>query len=116
MTSGKDFKTKIAVAEPSVMHLSTLINYQHGAVVSKEILKKNTGNITLFAFDKGQGLSEHTAPFDAMVFILEGEVEISISRKPYRLISGDMIVMPAGQPHSLKALTQYKMILVMIRS
>jgi len=116
MKTGKGVRTKIEVVEPSVMHLSTLINYQDGTVVSKEILKKNTGNITLFAFDKGQGLSEHTAPFDAMVFILEGEAEISISRKPYRLISGDTIVMPAGQPHSLKALTQYKMILVMIRS
>ena len=116
MTSEKGFNAKIEVAGPSIKHFSTLINYQDGAVVSKEIMKKNTGNVTLFAFDKGQGLSEHTAPFDAMVLVLEGEVEISISQKPYRLISGDMIVMPAGQPHSLRALTRYKMMLVMIRS
>ena len=116
MTSEQSFHAKMEGAGPSVMRINALINYQDGAVVSKEIMKKSTGNVTLFAFDKGQGLSEHTAPFDAMVFVLDGEVEISISKKPYRLISGDMIVMPAGQPHSLRALTRYKMMLVMIRS
>ncbi|HUL00478.1 MAG TPA: cupin domain-containing protein [Nitrospirota bacterium] len=116
MSSEKNAHGKEEILRSSVMHPGTLINYQDGAVVSKEIMKKSTGNVTLFAFDKGQGLSEHTAPFDAMVFILEGEAEISISRKPYRVTNGDMIIMPAGQPHSLRALTQYKMMLVMIRS
>jgi quercetin dioxygenase-like cupin family protein len=93
-----------------------LVNYQDGAVVSREIVRKPTGNVTLFAFDEGQGLSEHTAPFDALVQILEGEVEIVISGQPHRLQGGEMILMPAGQPHALKALQRFKMILTMIRS
>ena len=93
-----------------------LVSYQDGAVVSREILKKPTGNVTLFAFDEGQGLSEHTAPFDALVQVLEGEAEIIISGKPYCLHGGEMILMPAGQPHALKALKQFKMMLTMIRS
>jgi len=93
-----------------------LVNYQDGAVVSREILKKPTGNVTLFAFDEGQGLSEHTAPFDALVQVLEGEAEISISGKPYIVGSGELILMPAGQPHALKAPQPFKMILTMLRS
>ena len=93
-----------------------LVNYQDGAVVSREILKKTTGNVTLFAFDRDQGLSEHTAPFDALVQVLEGEAEITISGKPHRLHGGDMILMPAGQPHALRALERFKMILTMLRS
>ncbi len=93
-----------------------LVNYQDGAVVSREILKKPTGNVTLFAFDEGQGLSEHTAPFDALVQVIEGEAEIIISGKPYRVQGGEMILMPAGQPHALKAVKAFKMILIMIRS
>jgi quercetin dioxygenase-like cupin family protein len=93
-----------------------LVSYQDGAVVSREIVKKPTGNVTIFAFDKGQGLSEHTAPFDALVFVLEGEAEISIAGQPHRLQGGEMILMPAGQPHALKALKRFKMILTMIRS
>jgi quercetin dioxygenase-like cupin family protein len=84
--------------------------------VSREIVKKPTGTVTLFAFDEGQGLSEHTAPFDALVHVLEGEVEISIAGQPHRLQGGEMILMPAHQPHALKALKRYKMILTMIRS
>ena len=95
--------------------LSSQLNYQSGAVVSKVLLKKNTGTITLFAFDKGEGLSEHTAPFDAYVQILEGEAEILISAKPFKLKSGEYIIMPANEPHTLKALTAYKMLLVMIK-
>jgi quercetin dioxygenase-like cupin family protein len=95
---------------------SELVNYQDGAVVSREILKKPTGNVTLFAFDEAQGLSEHTAPFDALVQVLEGEVEIMISGKPHLLRQGDLILMPAGQPHALKAFSRFKMILTMIRS
>jgi quercetin dioxygenase-like cupin family protein len=95
---------------------SELVNYQDGAVVSREILKKPTGNVTLFAFDEGQGLSEHTAPFDALVQVVEGTVEITISGKPHLLRDGEIILMPAGQPHGLKALSRFKMVLTMLRS
>jgi quercetin dioxygenase-like cupin family protein len=91
-------------------------DYQEGAVVSREIVRKPAGNVTFFAFDEGQGLSEHTAPFDALVQVVEGGVEITISGKPHRLQGGEMILMPAGQPHALKALNRFKMILTMIRS
>ena len=93
-----------------------LVSYQDGAIVSREILKKPTGSVTVFAFDEGQGLSEHTAPFDALVQVLEGEVEITISGKPQRLQGGGLILMPANQPHALKAIKRFKMILTMIRS
>ena len=93
-----------------------LVNYQDGAVVSRQIIKKPTGNVTLFAFDQEQGLSEHTAPFDALVQVVEGEAEITIAGQPHRLQGGEMILMPAGQPHALKALQRFKMILTMIRS
>ena len=93
-----------------------LVTYQDGSVVSREIVRKPTGTVTIFAFDEGQGLSEHTAPFDALVHVLEGDVEISIAGKPHRLQGGEMILMPAHQPHALKALKPYKMILTMIRS
>lgn len=92
------------------------IAYQDGAVVSREVVKKPTGNVTLFAFDEGQGLSEHTAPFDALAHIIDGEAEITISGTPHQVRGGEMILMPAGQPHALKALRPFKMILVMIRS
>ena len=99
-----------------VVKLAELMDYQDGAVVSREILKKDTGSVTVFAFDAGQGLSEHTAPFDALVCVLDGEVEISISGKPHHLNAGEMIIMPANQSHALKALSRFKMMLVMIRS
>jgi quercetin dioxygenase-like cupin family protein len=99
-----------------VVKLAELVDYQANSVVSREILKKNTGTVTVFAFDAGQGLSEHTAPFDALVCVLDGEVEISISGKPHHLDAGEMIIMPANQPHALKALSRFKMMLVMIRS
>jgi len=99
-----------------VEKLVDLLNYQENAVVSRTILKKGTGTVTLFAFDAGEGLSEHTAPFDAMVVVEDGEVEIMISGVPHHLSTGDMIVMPANKPHSLKAVTKFKMLLIMIRS
>jgi len=104
--------------EESVLRarLIDLVAYQEGAVVSREIIAKETGTITLFAFDTGQGLSEHTAPFDAFVFVPEGSVEIRIQGTPHRLGAGDMIVLPAHKPHALKALERFKMLLVMIRS
>lgn len=95
--------------------LSSLADYQAGAVVSKVILKKKSGNITLFAFSKGEGLSEHTAPFDAFVNVIDGEVEIIISGNPYLLKAGEAVIMPAGEPHSLKAVTDFKMLLIMIK-
>ena len=100
----------------AAVHLSSLVAFQSGSIVSREIIKKSVGTVTLFAFDEGQGLSEHTAPFDAMVQAIEGEVEITISGKSHVLKEGDMIVMPAGEPHALKALKKFKMLLVMIRS
>ncbi len=93
-----------------------LVSYQDGAIVSREILKKPAGSVTVFAFDEGQGLSEHTAPFDALVQVLEGEAEITISGKPHHLQHGGLILMPANRPHALKAIKRFKMILTMIRS
>lgn len=95
---------------------AAMVDYQEGSVVSKTIIEKQTGTVTLFSFSKGQGLSEHTAPFDALVHVLDGEVEITISGDPYRLSAGDMIVMPAGEPHALDAVEDFKMVLTMIRS
>ncbi len=99
-----------------VLKIEDLIDYQDDSVVSREIIRKDTGTVTIFAFDKGEGLSEHTAPFDAMVQIIDGEAEITISGKKNLLSEGDMIIMPANEPHALKAIEKYKMILTMIRS
>lgn len=96
--------------------LAGLVEYQDDAVVSKEIIKKNTGTVTLFAFDKGQGLSEHTAPFDALVYILDGKAEITISGKSSDVRAGQIIIMPANKPHALKAVERFKMMLVMIKA
>ena len=100
----------------AVANAAELVNYQDGSIVSREMVKKPTGNVTIFAFDEGQGLSEHTAPFDALVQVLEGETEISIAGQPHRLHGGELILMPAHQPHAVKALKRFKMILTMIRS
>lgn len=96
--------------------LANIVNYQKKSVVSSTLLEKKTGTVTLFAFDQGQGLSEHTAPFDALVYVLDGEVEITISGKPFNLKQGDIIIMPANEPHALKAINRFKMMLTMIRS
>lgn len=98
-----------------VKNLSGLVRYQENAIVSSEIIKKDVGTVTLFAFDKNQGLSEHTTPFDALVHIIDGQVEITISGKPFIVKVGEMIIMPASKPHSLKALEKFKMLLVMIK-
>jgi len=103
-------------SEPKVSSLTDLVSYQEGTVVSKTLIKKETGTVTLFAFDEGQGLSEHTAPFDAVVCVLDGEVEIMISGNPYVLKMGEMIILPVNEPHSLKAVRRFKMMLTMIRS
>lgn len=96
--------------------LEGLLDYQKGAIVSRQIIKKPTGNVTLFAFDKGQGLSEHVAPFDALVYIVNGEAEIIISDRRNRLSKGEIIVMPANKPHAVYAVKRFKMLLVMVRS
>ncbi|MBN1900136.1 cupin domain-containing protein [Candidatus Sumerlaeota bacterium] len=95
--------------------LGNLAQYQKGVVVSREIIQKKTGTLTLFAFDKDQGLSEHTAPFDAFVYILDGKAEITLSGKPQIVKGGEAIIMPANEPHALKAIEAFKMLLVMIR-
>ncbi|MEL7671026.1 cupin domain-containing protein [Methanobacterium sp.] len=99
-----------------VLKTADLIEYQDGSVVSREIIRKDTGTVTIFAFDKGEGLSEHTAPFDAMVQLIDGKAEITISGNKNVLEAGEMIIMPANEPHALTALEKYKMILTMIRS
>jgi quercetin dioxygenase-like cupin family protein len=98
-----------------ILHMADLVSYQEGSVVSRQITKADAGNVTLFAFDKDQELSEHTAPFDALVHVLDGEAEIRISGKPHHLKTGDAIIMPADEPHAVRALTKFKMLLTMIR-
>ena len=109
MEDGKDILAK-------VLDLNGLIDYQEGSVVSRQIIKKDIGTVTSFAFDEGEGLSEHTAPYDALVCILDGEAEVTISGKAHTVKSGEMIILPANQPHSLRAQERFKMMLVMIRS
>ena len=100
----------------NVLDLSDMAQYQEGSVVSRQITKAEAGNVTLFAFDAGQELSEHTAPYEALVQLLDGEAEIRISGRSYTLGPGDMIIMPSNQPHAVKALGRFKMLLTMIRS
>ncbi len=97
-------------------NLLSLINYQEDSVISRTLIDKKTGTVTLFAFDINQGLSEHTAPYDAMVYVIDGEVEITISGKPITLKLGETTIMPANEPHALAAKTKSKMLLVMIKS
>lgn len=99
-----------------ILHLAELVTYQNGSVVSRQITKADAGNVTLFAFDKDQELSEHTAPFDALVHILDGRAEIKISGKAFDLETGEAIIMPANEPHALTAITPFKMLLTMIRN
>lgn len=99
-----------------ILNVTSLAEYQTGAVVSRQITKAEGGNVTLFAFDEGQELSEHTAPFDALVHVLEGEAEIKISGKPSLLKAGEAIIMPANQPHAVKAEKKLKMLLTMIKA
>lgn len=98
------------------LNLVQAIEYQPGAVVSKTLLEKQAGTVTLFAFDAGQGLSEHTAPFDALAQVIDGEAEISIAGDPATVKQGEMIAMPAGKPHALRALKRFKMLLVMVKA
>ena len=102
--------------DAQVASTADFVSYQDGAVVSREIIKRPTGSVTLFAFDAGEGLSEHTAPFDALVQVLEGEAEITVAGRAHRVSGGEMIRLPAGQPHAVKATRRFKMLLTMIRS
>ncbi len=99
-----------------VNRLADLVAYQDGAVVSRTVIDKKVGTVTLFAFDQGQGLSEHTAPYDALVYIIDGEAEVTISARPLHLASGEMVIMPADEPHALCAIRRFKMMLIMIRA
>jgi quercetin dioxygenase-like cupin family protein len=107
-------KREMPIAE--VVRLIDLVNYQEGSVVSRTLINRATGTVTLFAFDEGQGLSEHTAAFDAVAHLLEGDAEITVSGKPLRSTAREVVLMPANQPHSLNALGKLKMLLTMIRS
>ncbi|MFH1847179.1 MAG: cupin domain-containing protein [Candidatus Omnitrophota bacterium] len=97
------------------LKLADMVSYQEGSIVSKEIIKKETGTITLFAFDRTQGLSEHTAPFDALVNVLDGQAEVKISGELFEVKTGEMIIMPANKPHSVQARDRFKMLLVLIK-
>lgn len=109
MTDTDDIKAK-------ALDLIHLVDYQPGGVVSKTLIDKKVGTLTAFSFDEGQGLSEHTAPYDATVQILDGEAEITIGGKPVRAQAGQLVIMPAGVPHSLHAVKRFKMLLIMIRA
>ncbi len=99
-----------------VLKLAELVSYQEGSVVSRQVTKADAGNVTLFAFDAGQELSEHTAPFDALLHVLDGEAEVRIAGRPFALSAGDAILMPADQPHAVRAIKRFKMLLTMIRA
>jgi quercetin dioxygenase-like cupin family protein len=110
MTQGKsDLSAK-------VLDLADIIGYQDGSVVSRTIAEKGAGTITVFAFDEGEGLSEHTAPFDAVLQVVDGEARITISGNDYDVAAGQMIIMPANEPHSVRAVKKFKMLLVMLRA
>ena len=113
MKENKKEDVEYVSAKP--IRLVDLIDYQDGSVVSRTIVDKGAGTVTLFAFDECQGLSEHTAPFDALVHILDGEVEVTISGKTVQLKKDEMIIMPANKPHALKAIKKFKMLLTMIK-
>jgi len=104
------------MSQDKAVKASGLIDYQERSVVSRTILETETGTVTLFAFAKGQGLSEHTAPFDALVHLLDGEAEVTISGKSLQVREGELVIMPANKPHALKAVTKFKMLLTMLRS
>jgi len=107
LTGAKGFDSAVPLAE--------IVQYQTGTVVSRTILKKPSGTVTAFAFDQGEGLSEHTAAFDALVLMIEGACEVSVSGVSHRLSAGDILRLPAGRPHALQAITRFKMLLIMVK-
>jgi quercetin dioxygenase-like cupin family protein len=111
-----DEKHEAGNAAPAVRTMTELVAYQAGSVVSRTLAKTSGGSVTVFAFDVGQGLSEHTAPFDAFVQVIDGQTEITIAGVPFRLEAGQMIIMPANRPHALRALTPFKMVLTMLKA
>jgi quercetin dioxygenase-like cupin family protein len=114
--SGQNASPAARVPAAEVIPAMGLLNYQDGAVVSRTLLKHTAGSITMFAFDEGQGLSEHTSPFDALVFLLEGGAEITVSGRQIAAKSGDLVLLPANEPHGLRATSRFKMMLTMLRS
>ncbi len=100
----------------AIMNLGSMLDYQENSVVSRALINKDVGTVTLFSFDKGEGLSEHTAPFDALIYVFDGEAEIIISNEKFKLKNGQMIIMPANEPHALNAPEKFKMMLIMIKS
>ncbi len=109
-------KNQIPTSNAEVKQLGELLQYQDGSIVSRVLLKNKGGTVTLFAFDRGEGLSEHTAPFEALVFVVDGEAEVEIAGKAYRVRSGETITLPASIPHAVKASTRFRMLLTMIRA
>ena len=107
---------QLETASAEVKTLSELLEYQEGSIVSRVLLKNVGGTVTLFAFDQGEGLSEHTAPFEALVFVIDGEAEVEIAGRAYSLTTGETITLPANIPHAVKAATRFKMLLTMIRA
>jgi len=105
-----------SMVHSKIKKLSEMVNYQDGTIVSKTLINKDMGTVTLFAFDKDQSLSEHTAPFDALLQVFDGEVDVVISGKKHHLLTGEMILMPANVPHAVKAIEKFKMMLIMIKS
>lgn len=101
--------------QENILKLKEISEYQNNNIVSNTLINKKTGTITVFAFDKNQSLSEHTAPFDAFVYIIDGEADIKISGKSYRLKKGEAVIMPARKPHAVKAIKKFKMLLIMIK-
>jgi len=114
MTQNEERVSRTELTEPARM--VGLISYQEGSVVSRSIVDKKAGTVTLFAFDKGERLSEHTAPYDALVYVFEGEAEVAVGSKTFAMGKGEMVLMPANKPHALRAVERFKMLLVMVRS
>jgi quercetin dioxygenase-like cupin family protein len=111
----ENIKSDAAFPKGQAAMLARTVDYQTGSIVSRTVIDKQSGTVTLFAFDEGQGLSEHTAPFDALVYIIEGEVQITISGTPLSAKGGEILIMPAHEPHALRAVKKFKMMLIMIR-
>jgi quercetin dioxygenase-like cupin family protein len=112
----KEKRTDAESLRGTVARLTDLVGYQDSSVVSRQIVSGSAGTVTMFAFDQGEGLSEHTTPFDAMVQVIDGEAQINIAGKPLRVKEGELVIMPANEPHAVKATTRFKMLLTMIRS
>jgi quercetin dioxygenase-like cupin family protein len=116
MTDPKSRQAGEAERGAGAARLADLVSYEDGSVVSRALIKKETGTVTLFAFDAGEGLSEHTAPFDALVYAVDGEADVSIDGAAHRVGPGDIITLPAHRPHAVRAPVRFKMLLIMVRA